>query len=316
MHFALTVRHTAARTLATTTAILIAATLPAQAPLTPQQLQSIQTFRDHQAAILRSPMSALGMVALDRIPDGDMTIGSAPGSSIRLDHASPLLGTVHRSGDTLTFTPGPRSQPALTINGKPTTAQPAAAQPVLFDADGTSQGFVQGTVNFVLRHKGGYFIVARDTAAPALLAFHGLRWYAPDIRYRVTAQWIPWPTPRTVRIANRIGQVSSEPSYGIARFTLNGHAYQLEPTIEKDANEPLFFVFRDLTSRTSTYQAGRFLNAATPDHGLSAPGTLVLDFNLARNPLCAFSEHTSCPLPPKQNQLNVSIPAGEKRYHD
>ncbi|GAA3749412.1 DUF1684 domain-containing protein [Terriglobus aquaticus] len=308
------------RTRAAASLVVLAASaaLPAQAPLrskpaplTPQQLQSIQAFRDHQTAILRSPMSALGMVALDRIPEGDMTIGSAPSSKIRLDHASALLGTVHRSGDTLTFTPGPASQPALTINGKPATAQP-----VSFDADGTSQKFVQGSVNFVLRHKDGYFIVARDTQAPELLAFHGLRWYAPDARYRVTAQWQPYPAPRTVRIVNRIGQVSNDPSYGVAQFTLNGHSYQLEPTIEQGANEPLFFVFRDLTSRTDTYQGGRFLNASMPDHGLSAPGTVVLDFNLARNPLCAFSEHTSCPLPPKQNQLNVTIPAGEKRYHD
>ena len=299
------------RTAASLLVLAAAAMLPAQAPLTPQQLQSIQTFRDRQAAILRSPMSALGMVALDRIAEGDMTIGSAPAARIHLDHASPLLGTVHRTGDTLTFTPGPHSGTPLTIGGKPATAQT-----ITFDADGTSPKFVQGSVNFVLRHKGGYFIVARDTAAPALLAFHGLRWYAPDARYRVTGQWLPYPRPRTVRIANRIGQVNDEPSYGIVRFTLNGHAYQLEPTITPGAQQPLFFVFRDLTSRTSTYQAGRFLNAATPDHGFSAPGTVVLDFNTARNPLCAFSEHTSCPLPPRQNQLDLAIPAGEKRYHD
>lgn len=305
---------TAASLLVLAAAAALSAQAPPQskpAPLTSQQLQSIQAFRDRQTAVLRSPISALGMVALDRIPDGDMTIGSAASSKIHLDHASPLLGTVHRSGDTLTFTPGPASQPALTINGNPATAQA-----VKFDADGTSQRFVQGSVNFVLRHKDGYFIVARDTQAPELLAFHGLRWYAPDARYRVNAHWQPYPTPRTVRIANRIGQVSDEPSYGVVRFTLNGHAYQLEPTIEKAAKEPLFFVFRDLTSRTSTYQGGRFLNSSMPDHGLSAPGTVVLDFNLARNPLCAFSEHTSCPLPPRQNQLDVAIPAGEKRYHD
>ena len=303
------------RTAASLFVLAVATTLTAQtspdAKLTSEQLQSIQTFRDHQTSILRSPTSALGMVALDRIPEGDMTIGSAASSRIHLDHASALLGTVHRAGDTLTFTPGPQSQPALTIDGRPATSQQVA-----FDADGTSQKFVQGSVNFVLRHKGGYFIVARDTAAPELLHFHGLRWYAPDAHYRVTAQWIPWPTPRTIRIANRIGQVSDEPSYGVARFTVNGNAYQVEPTVEKGAKEPLFFVFRDLTSRSDTYQAGRFLNAAMPSHGLSAPGTVVLDFNLARNPLCAFSEHTSCPLPPKQNQLNVAIPAGEKRYHD
>ena len=299
------------RTAASLLSLVASAALSAQAPLTPQELHQIQTFRDRQAAILRSPESALGMVALDRIPEGDMTIGSAPMSKIHLDHAAPLLGTIHRSGDTLTFTPGPHTQPALTIGDKP-----AVAQIITFDTDGTSPRFEQGSVNFVLRHKDGYFIVARDTRAPELLSVHGLHWFVPDASYRITAQWLPCPEPRTMRIANRIGQVSDERSYGIARFTLDGQTYELEPTIEKDAAEPLFFVFRDTTSRSDTYQAGRFLNASVPDHGLSAPGSVVLDFNQARNPLCAFSEHTSCPLPPKQNQLDVSIPAGEKRYHE
>lgn len=283
----------------------------AQQKLTADQLKQIADFREHQAAILRSPMSALGMVALDRIPEGDITIGSAATSKVHLNHAAPLLGTVHRTGDTLQFTPGPQSGRPLTIDGKPATTQA-----ITFDAGGTSPKFVQGSVNFVLRHKGGYFIVARDTQAPELLHFHGLRWYAPDAHYRVTAQWIPYTSPHTIHIVNRIGQVSDEPSYGVARFTLGGQSYQLEPTVTSGADQPLFFVFRDATSRVDTYQAGRFLNAAMPDHGLNQPGTVVLDFNLARNPLCAFSEHTSCPLPPKQNQLAIAIPAGEKRYHD
>ena len=97
---------------------------------------------------------------------------------------------------------------------------------------------------------------------------------------------------------------------------LNGHTYQLEPSVYPGRDKPLFFVFRDRTSRTTTYGGGRFLDARMPDHGLSAPGTVVLDFNMARNPLCAFSPHTSCPIPPVQNRMPVPIPAGEKRYQD
>lgn len=290
--------------------LVLAGITRAQAPLTSQQRETIQNFREHQTEVLRGPMSALGMVALDRLREGDTTIGSAPESNIRLDHVPALLGAVHRSGDAITFTPAPGAG-GLTIGG-----QPAIKRAIAFNAEGTSPKFELGSVNFVLRHKDGFFLVACDTQAPELLHFHGLRWYAPNARYRVTAQWIPYPTPRTVRIANRIGQVSDEPSYGVARFSLNGQSYQLEPTIQQGAKQPLFFVFRDTTSRTNTYQAGRFLNADLPDHGLSASGSVVLDFNLTRNPLCAFSEHTSCPLPPKQNQLGVAIPAGEKRYHD
>ena len=71
----------------------------------------------------------------------------------------------------------------------------------------------------------------------------------------------------------------------------------------------LFFVFRDLTSGKETYPAGRFLYAALPQ-----AGRVVLDFNLAENPPCAFTPYATCPLPPPQNRLQVRIEAGELDY--
>jgi uncharacterized protein (DUF1684 family) len=73
----------------------------------------------------------------------------------------------------------------------------------------------------------------------------------------------------------------------------------------------LFIIFRDLTYRTTTYGAGRFLYAPMPKDG-----KVILDFNKAENPPCAFTAFATCPLPPRGNRLNVSIPAGEKRNHE
>ena len=216
--------------------------------------------------------------------------------------------TVSRSSSLLPRAAFPKD---LTVGGNA-----AIAGPVSFDADGTSAVFVEGSVNFVLRHKFGFFLVGRDTHAPALLGFHGLRWYPPDARFRIVAQWKPWPQPRVLRVANILGQVNEEVSYGVAEFTLHGRTYRLEPSVYPGREKPLFFVFKDWTSRTATYGGGRFLDAGTPDHGLRAPGSVVLDFNMARNPLCAFSANTSCPIPPERNRLRVAIPAGEKRYED
>ena len=81
-------------------------------------------------------------------------------------------------------------------------------------------------------------------------------------------------------------------------------------------NEKYIFIFRDETRTSDTYPAGRFLTTALPDHGLNQPGTVVLDFNQAHNPPCAYTPYATCPLPPQQNRLAVSIPAGEKRFHD
>ncbi|HEX9508398.1 MAG TPA: DUF1684 domain-containing protein, partial [Myxococcales bacterium] len=67
--------------------------------------------------------------------------------------------------------------------------------------------------------------------------------------------------------------------------------------------------FGDATNRTETYGAGRFLYADMP-----RDGKVILDFNQAYNPPCAFSTFATCPLPPRQNRLPVRVEAGEKRY--
>jgi uncharacterized protein len=76
-------------------------------------------------------------------------------------------------------------------------------------------------------------------------------------------------------------------------------------------DKQLFFIFRDLTSGKTTYGAGRFLYADPP-----VEGKIVLDFNKAYNPPCAFTPYATCPLPPKQNRLQVKIEAGELNYGD
>jgi uncharacterized protein (DUF1684 family) len=279
--------------------------------LSPAERAEIQQFRDQQTKVLQGPQSALGMVSLEKLQDGYTAIGSAPASRILLDHMAPHLGVIRLHGEQIEFAPPSGGFPSdLTIGGKPATAGP-----VSFDADGTSPTFVEGSVNFVLRHKFGFFLVGRDLRAPELLAFHGLRWYAPDARYRIVARWIPYAKPQVLRVANVLGQVNEDTSYGVAEFTIDGRTVRLEPSVYQGREKPLFFVFRDTTSRTTTYQGGRFLDARLPDHGLSAPGTVVLDFNQARNPLCAFSAHTSCPIPPESNRMPFAIPAGEQRYN-
>jgi hypothetical protein len=116
------------------------------------------------------------------------------------------------------------------------------------------------------------------------------------------------PTPTV------IGTVLSLPSPGVAEFTLDGKTLRLEPVIEGDDQSILFFILRDQTSQTTTYEAARFLHTGLPDHGLARPGLLELDFNKLENPPCAYTPYATCPLPPEQNRLPIPIPAGEQRY--
>jgi uncharacterized protein (DUF1684 family) len=100
----------------------------------------------------------------------------------------------------------------------------------------------------------------------------------------------------------------------VAEFTLGGQTLTLEPVIEGGESNTLFFILRDPTSTTTTYQAARYLHTGLPDHGLSQPGQLVLDFNRLENPPCAYTVYATCPLPPEQNRLPVALEAGERRY--
>ena len=98
------------------------------------------------------------------------------------------------------------------------------------------------------------------------------------------------------------------PSPGHVVFTINGREVQLDPVLEEPGAKELFFIFRDATAGKETYPAGRFLYSDMPKDG-----RVVLDFNKAYSPPCAFTSFATCPLPPKQNRLDVRIEAGEKR---
>jgi hypothetical protein len=88
----------------------------------------------------------------------------------------------------------------------------------------------------------------------------------------------------------------------------------LEPVTEPEEPGVLFFILRDETSKTTTYQAARFLHTPLPPAGLDKSGPLILDFNRLENPPCAYTPYATCPLPPEQNRLPVAIEAGEERY--
>jgi len=150
----------------------------------------------------------------------------------------------------------------------------------------------------------------KDPQSPKRLGFHSIPSYPADARWRIEARWEPAPPGNVLAVPNILGTVDEMPSPGTAVFTVNGQEYRLTPVLE-EGDPRLFFVFADSTNRTDTYGAGRFLYAEPPQQG-----RVVLDFNHAYNPPCAFTAYATCPLPPKQNRLPFAVPAGEKRTGD
>ena len=165
----------------------------------------------------------------------------------------------------------------------------------------------------VIRREEEFALRVRNPNSPVRTGFTGLQYFPLDPRYRVEARLERYPTPKSVEVAAAQGPRQRLLAPGVAHFSLHGQSLTLQPLISSADNPTYFFVFHDATSGRETYGAGRFLDAAAP---LPGSETLVLDFNRAYTPPCAFTPYATCPLPPPENVLPVPVRAGEKGYGD
>jgi uncharacterized protein (DUF1684 family) len=158
----------------------------------------------------------------------------------------------------------------------------------------------------LIERDGKYILRLANNESRVRSTFPGRIWYAPDEQFKVEAKFVAYPPGRKIAIVNVIDEVSDEPSPGYVEFTLKGTPIKLDVIGEDNG---LFFVIRDGTSGDTTYRPSRFLFVEKkPKDG----DTFTLDFNKTYNPPCAFSEFTTCPLPPEQNIMKTRIEAGEK----
>lgn len=271
-------------------------------------------WRAKRATGLQAPEGWLSLIALGWLKEGDNSFGSADDCRVQIAGSAPRhIAIVHlEKGDLRLLPPAGGFPKELLVDGQPAKEQPLSAD----DAPKPSK-LTMGTLTIIVIHRDDQFALrVKDLQAPTRVGFHGLRWYAPDAAFRVHARWIPYNPPKVLDIPTVLGTTTHMPAPGAAEFTLNGQVLRLEPVLEDPKSTELFFILRDVTSKTTTYGAGRFLYSELPDHGLSQPGELWLDFNRLVNPPCAFTAYATCPLPPAQNRLSVPIPAGEQRYHD
>jgi uncharacterized protein len=159
----------------------------------------------------------------------------------------------------------------------------------------------------IIKRGARYGLRIRDLKSPQRLAFKGLKWFSARSSYRVVATYTPYEQPKEMKIMNVLGDELTMKTPGTLSFVLNGKKFDLRPVIEDE--KKLFIIFRDSTAGKTTYPAGRYLYAELPKDG-----KVVLDFNRAENPPCAFTKFATCPLPPRQNFMKMAINAGEKNY--
>jgi uncharacterized protein (DUF1684 family) len=247
----------------------------------------IAEWRSQREARLKADDGWLTVAGLFWLHEGGNTFGKDPANNIELPDGPAKAGVFELH------------------DGKVTVTMEGASRELW--ADSLDVAKVGRLSLFVIKRSDQYGIRLKDPESQYRREFHGIESYPPKEEYKVTAQWVA--APLKIPILNIIGQNESMDSPGYAVFRLQGAEYRLRPVLEEPDAKELFYIFRDQTSAKETYGAGRFLYSAMP-----ADGRVVLDFNKAYNPPCAFTPYATCPLPPPENRLAVRIEAGEKKY--
>jgi uncharacterized protein (DUF1684 family) len=264
-----------------------------------------QDWRDGRLKRLTSPSGWLTLVGLHWLQPGENVLGSDPDSAVPLPQgkAPKRAGVLVLDGGVVHIKPEPSA--GWTLDGKPLTEQ------VLGDDTAEKTDVVKlGELSFFVIKRGDRVgIRVKDTESPVRTKFKGLEYFPVSPAWRVTGTFAPYAAPKKVEIPTVLGTTETMEAPGLVKLVIEGKEVTMEPVVEDPKEPSLWFIFKDGTSNKETYGGGRFLYSEMP-----VDGKVVVDFNQAYNPPCAFTPYATCPLPPRQNWLPVRVEAGEKAY--
>ena len=265
--------------------------------------KEIESWRVERETNLKKDGSWLTVAGLYWLREGESTVGADPENDFVLPEgtAPAFVGSFAYEAGKVSF----RASDGITVVRKGQEARPvstAALEP------GEKNAIALGKLSMWVHESGPRLAIRlRDLESPIRKEFTALSWFPVDPAYRVAAKFTPHPEPKGVEVLNMLGDIERYQSPGIVDFELQGQAIRMEPVLNSDGK--LWFIFKDQTSGKETYPSARFLQAEAPKDGI-----VVVDFNKAYNPPCAFNPYTTCPMPPKENRLKIRIEAGEKNY--
>lgn len=268
--------------------------------------KEIETWQQDRLATLTKHDGWLTVIGLYWLKEGENKFGSDAAAPIRLprDRAALIAGTLWLENGKVRMTSHPAIE--ITANGSPVTA--------LDLRDDTEPGGPTvlrfGTLIMNVIKRGDRMGVrVKDSDSLTRREFKGLDYYPVDLKWRIEARFEPYLPPKIIPITNVLGMTDNETSTGALVFDIDGTTYRVDPILEKGETD-LFVIISDGTTGKETYGAGRYLYVSPPDNN----GKVVIDFNKAYSPPCAFTNYATCPLPPQQNRLPFRIEAGEKKY--
>ncbi len=271
--------------------------------------------RWHAARVrsLLAPDGWLSLTGLHFLDDGVWGVGSSPANRIHAPGASaPCIGSFVVDGDRVTFTRD--LQPDGTASKVTVDGKDVDAAELLPDDRGGPSFVRDGDLSFALvRRNGRLALRERDNRSELRTRFEGFPLYPYDPRLVIAAEAQPAPAGELIDITNVTGFVERHAVAATLSFTLPGPSGPVAGSLVATAGSgtSLFLVFADATNGRDTYAGGRFLTVDAP----GPDGRVVLDFNRAHNPVCAFVPHATCPMPPSTNRLPLPIEAGERHPH-
>ncbi|HEY3784025.1 MAG TPA: DUF1684 domain-containing protein [Steroidobacteraceae bacterium] len=271
----------------------------------------IEEWRAQRLADLTGPQGWLNLVGLFWLDSGENTFGRAASNRIHLDHPAlaELAGSfyVDSSGHTRFLA---RAASGITHDG-----QRVAAIDMVPDGRGLPTVLESGPLRFLLIARAGKVGVRiRDLDSPRLRQFVPIEYFPIDAGWAIQARFEAYEPPHHLRILNILGLEEDKVSPGALVFRRDGHEWRLETILQSPQDTTLFVMFTDGTTGKETYGGGRYLFVPLPKPAGPGPGSVLLDFNEAVNPPCAFNDFAVCPLPPYQNRLTLRIESGEKAH--
>lgn len=267
-----------------------------------EYMESIQQFRrqeDEKAGT--ESLHWINLVGLFWLEEGENSFGSSPEAKIQLSQfPQPICGyLLFKNGEVTAH-----SESELKMNGGQ-----LASRPLYTDKDKQADLLEIGTLTMKIIIRGNDTLLrVWDRDSENRRNFSGFKYYPVDANYRITAKYTRYDPPKpTIRVEG-IGTEINTFFMGQAQFTLNGVACKLEA---EKSGEKLLFNFKDETNSDTTYGGGRKFYLPPPEGD-----EIVLDFNLTENWPCAYTPYATCPIPPKENKLNVRVEAGEKKFKE
>jgi uncharacterized protein (DUF1684 family) len=287
-------------------AALLTAGIAASMSVAGQQydLAALAKFRADRETTLKRDDNWLTVAGLHFLNQGANRVGSDPSNDIVLDYPSV-----------------PKHIGVITVKGTSVHIRAAEGQTLLINDVSKTESELHGAfddkptdtlrfgpVSFFVHYSGPRLALrVRNQDSALRTGFHGLRWYEPNPAFRTVGTFTPYTETKVVQIPNILGDLEPFRATGTVTFTLAGTTHAMEAWL---SGKRLWFVFRDRTSGRETYPSARFLYTEP-----AVDGKVVIDFNYAQNPPCAYNPYTTCPLPPSQNRLPMAIEAGEKKYN-